>query len=408
MPYRLVVPPPPTRRGGIAARLSDRLRHRVGALLGLAVALALVAATAAVFLPRPSSVTGAATLAEQREAGAAAAAIRARQTAQHADRAQRPALEAVDAAATSAAATKAAAAANPRAGAGADPAADSDPASDPSSPSEPGPLPAAARAPGGIAWGTSVMPYAGESYAHAWSRDEQEMAPEIVRYFDPGTGGPRWPSQTGSMPLVISFKLPPAQVLDGSHDAQLAAFFAATPRLTYWSYWHEPEDDIARGAFTAAAYRAAWTHIATIARASGKPLRATLILMGFSTKPGSGRTWTDYYPGPAVIDVLGWDCYSHGRTDTPATIYGSALTASLQAGKPWAIAETGVPSVQVPDRAERQAKLTAMASYLSHAQERPEFVTYFDSDPDAPNIGFGWNISHDPAAAAAWRAGQSG
>jgi hypothetical protein len=268
-------------------------------------------------------------------------------------------------------------------------------------------LPATA-APGGIAWGTSVMPYAGESYSQAWTRDEQSLAPEIVRFFNAGTGGPSWPARTGSMPLVISFKLPPAQVVDGSHDAQLAAFFAATPRLTYWSYWHEPEDDIERGAFTAAAYRAAWTHIAAIARASGKPLRATLILMGYSTKPGSGRTWTDYYAGSNVIDVLGWDCYSHGRTDTPSTIYGSALNASLQAGKPWAIAETGVPSVQVPNRAERQAKLTAMAKYLSDAPMRPEFVTYFDSDPDAPNIAFGWNISKDPGAAAAWRAGQSG
>jgi hypothetical protein len=251
------------------------------------------------------------------------------------------------------------------------------------------------------------MNYPGETYSQAWSRDERELKPEIVRYFIPGTGGPRWPSQTGSMPLVISFKLPPSQVLDGSHDAQLAAFFAATPRLTYWSYWHEPEDDIARGAFTATAYRAAWTHIAAIARASGKPLRATLILMGWSTTKASGRTWTDYYPGPNTVDVLAWDCYSVGTRDTPATIYGTALDASMQAGKPWAIAETGVPSMKVP-AAERKAKLAAMAKYLADAPQRPEFVTYFDSDPGAPNIAWGWNISHDPSAAAAWRSGQSG
>jgi hypothetical protein len=401
MPYRLVVPPPPVRRGGIAARLNDRLRHRVGALLGLAVALALVAGTAAIFLPRPASSAGATTAAERRAADATAA-MRARGIAQHADRAQRSALGTAPATASSAAAKKAAAA-------GTDPASGSDTVSDGgSSSAAPGLLPAAARAPGGIAWGTSVMQYAGESFAQAWSRDEQLLAPEIVRYFDPGTSGPRWPSQTGSMPLVISFKLPPAQVLDGSHDAQLAAFFAATPRLTYWSYWHEPEDDIERGAFTAAAYRAAWTHIAVIARASGKPLRATLILMGWSTTRASGRTWTDYYPGANVIDVLGWDCYAVGPHNTPETVYGTALDASLQAGKPWAIAETGVPSVQVPNRAARQAMLTAMASYLSHAKQRPEFVTYFDSEPGAPNAEFGWNISHDPGAAAAWRAGQSG
>jgi hypothetical protein len=404
MPYRLVSSPPPARRGGVVARVSDRLRHRAGALLGLAVVLALVAATAALFLPRNPAGTSATAAAERRAAAQADAAERARGTAPgRADRADRSPLESSSAASkpgttSTAAGTRTKNSSTSAASSGAGSSSSSESALS---------LPATA-APGGIAWGTSVMPYAGESYSHAWTRDEQSLAPEIVRFFNAGTGGPSWPARTGSMPLVISFKLPPAQVVDGSHDAQLAAFFAATPRLTYWSYWHEPEDDIARGAFTAAAYRAAWTHIAAIARASGKPLRATLILMGYSTKPGSGRTWTDYYAGSNVIDVLGWDCYSHGRTDTPSTIYGSALNASLQAGKPWAIAETGVPSVQVPNRAERQAKLTAMAKYLSDAPMRPEFVTYFDSDPDAPNIAFGWNISNDPGAAAAWRAGQSG
>ena len=404
MPYRLVSSPPPARRGGVVARVSDRLRHRAGALLVLAVALALVAVTAAVLLPRGTAGTTATAAAERRATAQAEAAERARATeARRADRAQRSPVTTPGAASKAGAATSAATT-------GTSSSSSESAASSRRRSSFTGSalsLPATA-APGGIAWGTSVMPYAGESYTHAWTRDEQSLAPEIVRFFNAGTGGPSWPARTGSMPLVISFKLPPAQVVDGSHDAQLAAFFAATPRLTYWSYWHEPEDDIARGAFTAAAYRAAWTHIATIARASGKPLRATLILMGYSTKPGSGRTWTDYYAGSNVIDVLGWDCYSHGRTDTPSTIYGSALNASLQAGKPWAIAETGVPSVQVPNRAERQAKLTAMAKYLSDAPMRPEFVTYFDSDPDAPNIAFGWNISKDPGAVAAWRAGQSG
>jgi hypothetical protein len=53
--------------------------------------------------------------------------------------------------------------------------------------------------------------------------------------------------------------------------------------------------------------------------------------------------------------------------------------------------------------------LTAMSHYLATAQPAPTFVTYFDSDPPHDAAGFnGWNISHDPAAARAWRAGQSG
>jgi hypothetical protein len=207
---------------------------------------------------------------------------------------------------------------------------------------------------------------------------------------------------------VISFKLLPSQVLDGSHDAQLAAFFRGTSRLTYWSYWHEPEDDIARGTFTAAAYRDAWAHIAAIARASGKPLRATLVLMGYTLQAASHRTWADYYPGSAVIDVLAWDAYAWSGTDTPERMFGPVQAVSAQAGKPWAIAETGVSSVEVPDPARRQALLTAMSHYLATAQPAPAFVTYFDSDPGSPTNFFGWNISRDPAAAAAWVAGRTG
>jgi hypothetical protein len=253
------------------------------------------------------------------------------------------------------------------------------------------------------------MRYGGESYASAWARDEQQLAPDIVRYYIPGTNGPHWPTTTGSMPLAISFRILPAEVLNGSRDAQLEAFFAATPRLTYWTYWHEPEDDIARGEFTASAYRAAWAHIALLARASGKPLRATLILMGYTAQASSHRTWTDYYPGSSVIDVLAWDAYAWTGNETPDSVYGPARAASAEAGKPWAIAETGVSSVKVPDHARRQAMLTAMSHYLATAQPAPTFVTYFDSDPPHDAAGFnGWNISHDPAAARAWRAGQSG
>jgi hypothetical protein len=194
-------------------------------------------------------------------------------------------------------------------------------------------------------------------------------------------------------------------VLNGSHDAQLAAFFAATPRLTYWSYWHEPEDDIANGAFSAADYRAAWRHISAIARTANKPLRATLILMDWSVNPKSHRTWTDYYPGPDAIDVLGWDAYAWGPNYTPADVFGRVHDVSVQAGKPWAIAETGVAYMKVPDPAQRRSMLTAMSRYLATSSPAPEFVTYFDSDPGAPNIAWGWNISHDPSAAAAWLAG---
>jgi hypothetical protein len=275
----------------------------------------------------------------------------------------------------------------------------------PTGPPPTGPPPTGPPPAGPITWGSSVMAYGGESYSEALTRVQRELAPQVIRYYN-GQGGPVWPRSTGTLPLIISFKLLPSQVLDGSHDAQLAAFFRGTTRLTYWSYWHEPEDDIERGTFTADAYRAAWAHIAAIARASGKPLRATLILMAYTVQPGSHRTWTDYYPGPAAIDLLAWDAYAWVPTATPDGIYGPVRTVSQQAGKPWAIAETGLGSVQVPDHARRQAMLTAMSHYLATAQPAPTFVSYFDSDPLSSPTGYhDWNISRDPAAAAAWLAG---
>jgi hypothetical protein len=258
-----------------------------------------------------------------------------------------------------------------------------------------------------VAWGASVMTYRGENYREALSRSERRLDPQVIRYFLPPGRRLSWPAVADDYPLVISFKLSPSKVLSGSHDAELRRFFAATPRPSYWSYFHEPEDNIARGQFTATAYRAAWKRIAAIADASGKPLQSTLVLMGYTAKPSSGRTWTDYYPGADVIDVLAWDCYAWTARDTPADVFDAALRVSLKAGKPWAIAETGVGAAQYPRQADRLAKLRAMSRYLATAPTRPEFVTYFDSDPGGQRH-YAWNISRDSAAAAAWRAGQHG
>ena len=47
---------------------------------------------------------------------------------------------------------------------------------------------------------------------------------------------------------------------------------------TWWSFWHEPEDDIERGGFTAEQYRAAWAHLDALETAvHNKNLRSTLI-----------------------------------------------------------------------------------------------------------------------------------
>jgi LPS sulfotransferase NodH len=250
-----------------------------------------------------------------------------------------------------------------------------------------------------IQWGSSVMPVGSETYPQALARVDKALTPDVIRFFC--TGAPKWPTQTGTHPLVISFKYPPAEVVAGKHDTELAAFFAATPRPSVWSYWHEPEDDVQNGKFTAAEYRAAWAHIAPIARASGKPLRSALILMEFTLR-APGRNWKDYFV-PDAVDVLAWDAYWRpGRT--AADVYSRPRAVSVSVGKPWAVCETGVSAVEQPDPVQRQAMLTALAKDLVAGRPQPEWVTYFDSDPGGT---MKWQVSTDPAAAAAWKAGRA-
>jgi len=197
------------------------------------------------------------------------------------------------------------------------------------------------------------------------------------------TGLPQpWPGIAGygdGQAVVVSFKATPQQVNSGALDATLASWFETAPRDrdVYWSYYHEPEDNIEAGDFTAADYRAAWQRISTIAQKAQNPkLHATLILMCYTLTKYSGRSFADYYAGSAYIDVLGWDCYnqswSKGVYIDPATQFAGVLAESAATGKPFAITDT--------TGAGRAAWLKASAAYLS--SQGALVVTYFDSPVD--------------------------
>lgn len=207
--------------------------------------------------------------------------------------------------------------------------------------------------------------------------------------------------------LVISFRPPPADVLAGTYDEALLAWFKTAPRdqETYWSYVHEPEAEIAQGKFTAAAYRAAWQHIARLEdQADNEHLHSTLILMGWTVNPASKLNWKDYYPGADYINVLAWDPYNDAGSvagpstyPDPAKVYGDVVAVSKGAGKPFGIAETGsrlIPSD--PSGAGRGAWLTKVGKYLK--DNNALFVAYWDS---AVKIG-DYRLTDAPSAAA-WR-----
>ncbi|TDC55430.1 DNRLRE domain-containing protein [Actinomadura sp. KC345] len=235
--------------------------------------------------------------------------------------------------------------------------------------------------------GISLNLKPGETFQEALSRlDGRYGGLETVRLFYRGVP-PAWPGDPdlGKRPPIISFKLAPKDVLAGKHDEEMTHWFKTAPRDrdVYWVYYHEPEDNIANGEFTAEDYRAAWRHLRSLAdKAGNERLHATLVLMSWSLTAESKRDWRDYYPGRSVIQVLGWDTYNlgwkKGRYDSPETMYGQVLEVSEKERLPFGIAETGSYLVGDDKGTERAAWLRATNAYLK--KHGALWVSYFDLD----------------------------
>ena len=223
----------------------------------------------------------------------------------------------------------------------------------------------------------------------------------IVRVYY--TGLPKANAWTTGLPaanksaVIVSFNADPGAILSGADNAVLSHFFDTAPRghTIYYSLNHEPEEHIATGQYTAAAYRAAWAHVVALANAANNPyLRSTLILMAYDLRPASHRDWHDYLPGGGIISTLAWDAYPPGarQLTPPAQFLAPAIAASKSAGLPFGFAEFGVT-----DLAGRPAWLTAVGDYLMKSGAL--FGTLFDSTPPGtPNLTI-----TDTASATAWR-----
>ena len=268
-----------------------------------------------------------------------------------------------------------------------------------SAPGAPAPAPS-----GATLFGSSLWVGDGSTTAGALARTEGKFGKlDVIRTYY--SGMPKaWPGSAGVSggPVSVSFKADPRTVVTGSLDAQLRSWFSTAPtdRTIWWTYYHEPEDDIERGAFTAAQYRAAWQHISALADRAGKPnLRSTLILMCYSLNSYSKRNWKDYYPGDAAIDVLGWDCYNRGVSKGqyyPASqVLGPPVSAARSVGKPWAIGELGSTLIAGDSGAGRAAWLRDVGSFSR--QNGAQFVAYFDS-----TVGDDYRLLDAPSEQA-WR-----
>lgn len=257
-------------------------------------------------------------------------------------------------------------------------------------------------------FGSNVWQAPGESRAEALARRDAAYGPvEVVRVFSPWWPPP-WPllrADLGDRPVVASFRMLPSRVLSGADDARLLRWFRNAPRDrdTWWVYFHEPEDDIERGSFTAEEFVAAWQHVAGLAAQAGNPrLHATLVLMCWTASEHSGRNWRDYVPSAtgesSPVDVLAWDCYAHGddpsRYSDVRELLDPARAATAELGADWAVAEVGARLADDAPSADRAAWLVELGSYAVVHGAR--FVTYFD----AP-VGGDFRLD-DPESVAAW------
>ncbi|MDB4942413.1 MAG: hypothetical protein JWP97_1947 [Labilithrix sp.] len=243
---------------------------------------------------------------------------------------------------------------------------------------------------------------------------------QVVRSYDYGGGAlpflekyqaqdVRWGAASS-----YSFKYMPGSVVDGSHDAEIRGFFTglAADHPVYWTYWHEPDDELyVKHTFTPAAYRAAWAHIKHIAdqvKATRPHMRAfaTLIVMEYSlsergsaTRPLLGPD--GMYPGDDVIDVFGVDGYNSGArkglVNDAAKQFAPAIDFAQAHHKPWAIGEIG--SLDVPGNPQGRATYLREAIRYWNTRQAPVFAAYFDLDYQ----GNDYTFDDDAAATAVWR-----
>jgi len=226
----------------------------------------------------------------------------------------------------------------------------------------------------------------------------------MIRVFYPGLPE-QWPGRAGDVhrPVAVSFDVQPSIVLSGKYDAYFTHWFRTAPKAhrTWWTYIHEPEDDIERGRFTASSYRAAWRHLHTLSvKATHNPkLRPTLTLMCYTLSPYSHRQFSDYNPGP-WIHTYAWDCYnrdaSAGQYVTPHKMFQYVLPFTRHHHKEFGVAEFGSRIAAGRPASSRAQWLRRSARYLRH--HHAAYVSYFDS-----TVGDDYRLLDAPSRAA-WRA----
>ena len=215
----------------------------------------------------------------------------------------------------------------------------------------------------------------------------------IVRVYYPGLPNPNaWSNGLAAAnhsAVIVSFKALPTDILSGADDSALKHFFDSAPtgHPIYYTYYHEPEDNIERGEFKLADYKAAWARVVSIANAAHNPdLHSTLILMSWDLEKASHRNWKDYLPGGGIISTLGWDAYPVGsatnvnpQLTSPTAFMGPAIAASKSVGLPYGFPEFGLSTAN-----GRPGWLQEVGKYIMSSGAL--FASYFNGNTQYPTL----------------------
>jgi hypothetical protein len=226
----------------------------------------------------------------------------------------------------------------------------------------------------------------------------------MLRVFYPGLPE-QWPGRAGQAhrPVAVSFDVQPSEILSGRYDSYFRTWFHNAPKVgrTWWTYIHEPEDDIERGRFTASSYRAAWRHLyqLQVEATHNRMLRPTLTLMCYTMSPYSHRSFSDYNPGN-FIRTYAWDCYNreaaNGRYTAAKNMFRYVLPFTKAHDKGFAVAELGSRIAKGKSPQSRAKWLLRTGNYLR--RHHAAYVSYFDS-----TIGADYRLLDTPSQTA-WRA----
>lgn len=266
-----------------------------------------------------------------------------------------------------------------------------------------------------------------------WSRDATwysgHVGPvQIYRMYDLGFTWATWDKTMayrlhGNAPEDYSFNLPPADVAAGRDDAKLRTFIASTPKNIILTNYHEPEQEIAAGRFTAAQFRASIVRLASLVHAQntidGGTRRVSVILMYDTIYGFKGRNPMDYWPGrnPATgvnyADLISFDTYAlphatntagvpRGFTDglkwqTAKQLLDPSIAFATRIGSPWMVSEFGyLEDVNNPSR-----KGQAITDFVNYARLHGAVaVEYWDAYGSRAD----WQLRYGTRTVAAWKA----